>query len=106
VIYYGQYDVRRKGLVLSHIDPEDFRKLVESAKNIGYFNLKSEYGYHGTSGCDSIIPDSPIVTTSLTVGIQSHGIIHHHRCGGPIPDQLTQFENEIEKAVNVEQFTK
>ncbi len=106
VIYYGQYDVRRKGLVLSNIDSDGFRRLVESAKQIDYFNLKSEYGYHGTSGCESIALDSPIVTTSLTVGNLSHGIVHHHRCGGPIPDQLTEFENDIEKAVKVEQFTK
>ncbi len=106
LIYYGQYDVRQKGLALSHIDHEAFRALVESAKHINYFNLKSAYGYHGTNGCDSIIPDGPIVTTSITVGSQSHGIIHHHRCGGLIPDQLTEFENEIEKAVNVEQVTK
>jgi|SRR4051812_3386160 len=106
VIYYGQYDVRRKGLALSHIEPYEFRGLVENAKHMDYFNLKSEYGYHGTSGCDSIIPGSPIVTTSLTVANQSHGIIHHHRCAGPIPNQLTDFENQIEKTVDVEQFTK
>lgn len=106
MIYYGQYDVRRKGLVLSHVDPEIFQKLFESAKQINYFNLKSDYGYHGMNGCESRIPDAPIVSTSVTVGSQSHGIIHHHRCGGAIPAQLTEFENEIEKLANTAQFTR
>jgi hypothetical protein len=106
VLYYGQYYVRRKGLVLSHVEPEVFRKLFESAKRINYFNLKSAYGYHGTSDCESRIPDQPIVSTSVTVGDQSHGVIHHHRCEGPIPAQLTVFEDEIEKLANTMQFTK
>ena len=106
VIYYGQYYVRRKGLVLGSVDREVFQKLIDSAKRIDYFNLKSEYGYHDMSGCEERLPDAPIVSTTITVGGQSHGIIHHQRCGGPIPKQLTEFENEIEKLANILRFTK
>lgn len=106
VIYYGQYYVRRKGLVLGSVDREVFRQLIDSAKRIDYFNLKSEYGYHDMSGCEERLPDAPIVATSITIGSQSHGIIHHQRCGGPIPKQLTQFEDEIEKLANVVRFVK
>ena len=106
VIYYGEYYVRRKGLVLIHIDREVFQRLVESAKRIDYFNLKSDYGYHEMTGCENRLPDAPIVTTSVTVGIQSHGVIHHHRCEGAIPKRLTEFENEIEKLTNVIQLTR
>ena len=105
VIYYGQYDVRRKGLILSHVDPEAFQKVVESAKKIDYFHLASAYGYHGTVGCEADIPGEPIVATSITVGGESHGVIHHHRCSGPIPQQLTELEDEIERATQVAQFT-
>ena len=106
VIYYGEYYVRRTGVVPSHIDPELFRSLIASAERIGYFSLKSEYGYHGTNDCDYRIPDAPIVSTSVTAGSKSHGIIHHHRCGGPIPAQLSKFEDEIEKVANTMRFTK
>ena len=68
VIYYGQYYVRRKGLVLGSVDRE--------------------------------------VSTSITVGGQSHGIIHHQRCGSPITKQLTEFEIEIERLANIAQFIK
>jgi hypothetical protein len=34
VIYYGQYYVRRKGLVLGSVDREVFRKLIDSAKRV------------------------------------------------------------------------
>lgn len=47
-----------------------------------------------------------MVSISVTVGSQSHGVIHHHRCEGPIPEQLTKFEDEIEKLTNVARFTK
>jgi len=106
VIYFGQYYVRRMGVVLGHVDREAFQKLVETAKRIDYFNLKSEYGYHETSGCEYRIPDGPIVSISVTVGSQSHGVIHHHRCGGSIPAQLTEFEDEIERVANIARFTK
>jgi hypothetical protein len=106
VIYYGQYYVRQKGVVLSHVDREIFQRLIESAKQIDYFNLKSEYGYHDTNGCEYRVPDAPIVSTSVTVGSLSHGVIHHHRCGGAIPTQLTEFEDQIEKLANTMQFTK
>jgi hypothetical protein len=106
VIYYGQYYVRQKGLALNHVDRDVFRRLIESAKRINYFNLKSEYGYHGTDDCESRIPDGPIVSTSVIIGSQSHEIIHHHRCGGPIPTQLTEFEDEIETLANIMRFTK
>jgi uncharacterized protein DUF6438 len=106
VVYYGQYDVRRKGLVLGNIDREVFQKLIDSAKRIDYFNLKSEYGYHDMNGCDERLPDAPIVSTSITVGGQSHGIIHHQRCGSPITKQLTEFESEIVKLANVAPFIK
>jgi hypothetical protein len=104
VIYYGESYVRRKGLVLSHVDPEVIEKLIDSAKRIEYFKLKSEYGYHGMSDCEYRIPDGPIVNTSVSLGDQSHAIVHHHRCGGPVPKQLTDFEDEIDKLANLGQF--
>lgn len=106
VIYYGQYYVRRKGLVLGSVDREVFRKLIDSARRIDYFSLKSDYGYHDISGCGELLPDAPVVSTSITVGSQSHGIIHHQRCGGPIPKRLTQFEDQVEKFANILQFIK
>jgi len=63
VVYYGQYYVRRKGLVLGSVDREVFQRLIDSAKRIDYFNLKSEYGYHDMSGCDERLPDAPLVST-------------------------------------------
>ena len=106
VIYYGEYYVRRKGLILSHVDREVFRRLIESAKRIEYFNLKNEYGYRETNGCEYRIPDGPIVSTSVNIRSQSQAVIHHHRCGGAVPSQLTEFEDEIDKVANIAQFTK
>jgi hypothetical protein len=106
VIYDGQYKVRRQGLVLDHVDPEMLGKLIDTAKAINYFSLKSEYSYHETTDCDSLIPDGPIVNTSVTAGGQSKGIIHHHRCAGAIPAQLTAFENAIDKLANTARWTK
>ena len=105
VIYYGEYYVHRKGLVLDRIGTEAFRQLIESVGLIDYFNLKSEYGYHDTSGCESRIPDGPVVSTSVSIGGQSHAVLHHHRCGGLVPGKLTDFENGIDKLANTARFT-
>lgn len=106
VIYHGQYKVRRAGLVLDHVDPERLRKLIDTAKAIHYFTLKSEYGYHETKDCDSLVPDGPIVSTSVTTGGESKGIIHHQRCAGAIPAQLTAFEDDIDKLANTARWVK
>ncbi|HEY3938553.1 MAG TPA: DUF6438 domain-containing protein [Bryobacteraceae bacterium] len=106
VIYDGIYYVGRKGVIRDHIAPEAFRKLIDSANAIHYFTLKSDYGYHDTQACESRVPDSPLVTTSVTSGENSHGIIHHHRCAGAIPAQLTVFENEIDQAADTARWTK
>jgi hypothetical protein len=106
VIYDGQYIVRRQGLILDHVEPEMLRKLIDAAKALNYFSLNSEYGFHETTSCDSIKLSMPIVSTSVTTAGESKGIIHHHRCVGAIPAQLTAFEDEIDKIANTARWVK
>jgi len=106
VLYDGIYYVRVKGTVRTHISPDAFLTLLKSAEAIHYFSLKSQYGYKDTSVCESILPDSPLVTTSVTTADNSHGILHHHRCIAAVPAQLTNFEDEIDTAANTARWTK
>gem|GEM_PF-3652272 len=106
IIFDGIYNVARKGLVHDHVNPSAFVKLVEFANAIHYFSLDPEYGFHSTSNCASILPDRPLISSSITFAGKSHGIIHHHRCAGPVPKQLTTLEDAIDKAANVARWTK
>jgi len=106
LIYDGQYYVRRNGLVLDKVDVAAVRKLIEDFQAIGYFNLKEQYGYKDEDGCNSVVSDAPIAMTSIVTGGKSKGIIHHHRCGGPVPEQLTQLEDKIDKVANTVRWIK
>lgn len=106
VIYDGQYLVKRKGLILSQGDPAMLLKLIDDFKAINYFSLKNQYGYDGTNGCDSIIPDGPIVKTSIAVSGQAKAIIHQHRCAGAIPAQLSDLEDKIDRFAHSAQWIR
>lgn len=106
VIYDGEYFVRRRGLILDKVDVQAVRRLVDDFDAINYFSLKDQYGYTDTSGCTSAATDAPVAMTAIVTGGRSKGIIHHHRCGGTVPDQLTDLEDRIDRAVRSVRWLK
>jgi hypothetical protein len=106
LIYDGQYSVRRQGLVLGHLEDEQLLKLVDAFTKINYFALKDEYGYQTTTECDSLTPDGPIVKTSLVTGGRTKAIVHHHRCAGAVPKELSALEDEIDQIAQTARWTK
>ena len=106
LIYDGQYYVHRIGLVLDKVDVAAIRRLIEDFQAINYFNLEDEYGYRSEEGCSSILSDAPVAITSIVTGGKSKSIIHHHRCVGPIPGQLTHLEDKIDTLANTVRWIK
>ena len=106
LIYDGQYYVRRSGLVLDKVDVATIKALIHDFEAIGYFGLRDQYGYKDEEGCTDVASDAPVAMTSIVTGGKSKGIIHHHRCRGVVPEQLTQLEDKIDKAANAIRWIK
>jgi hypothetical protein len=99
VIWQGRGRVSTIGVVLSRIERDHVRALIQQFQAIDYFHLDNIYGYRGT-GCRSSAPDMPMVVTSLSSGGLSKIVSHHDGCVGDMSEKLTALENSIDKAVN------
>ena len=106
LIYHGQYYVRRNGLVLDKVDVATVKRLIEEFQAINYFNLQDQYGYTSEEGCNSVLSDAPVAMTSIVTGEKSKAIIHHHRCVGPVPGQLTRLEDKIDQLARAARWIK
>ena len=99
VIWHGRYRVANVGVVLSQIERDQVRALIEDFKAIDYFQLDNIYDYLGP-GCRSSAAYKPMVFMSLSMGGLSKTLSHHDGCVGEVSEKLTALENKIDKAVN------
>jgi hypothetical protein len=99
VIWHGRYRVAKVGVVLSQIERDQVRALIQDFEAIDYFHLDNIYGYRGP-GCRSSAPDMPTVITLLSMGGLSKTLSHHDGCVGEVSEKLTVLENNIDKTVN------
>lgn len=99
IIWHGRGRVAKLGVVLSLIERDRIRGLIQNFESIDYFHLENIYGFRG-SGCRSSAPDMPVVRTSLSMGGLSKTLSHHDGCAGEVSEKLTALENSIDKAVN------
>ena len=108
VIYEGRYFVRQAGLIKSDISPDLLARLINDIDTGGFFALSDNYGYAGTTHCDSINSDVDGPTAILSVSNQgrSKTVLHHHRCVGAAADQVTEFENEVDRVVGSSKWIK
>lgn len=106
LLYDGQSYVRKTGPVAATIPTSEVVRLVADFQAANYFAMKSQYGYDGVADCSSVESDAPVAITSVTAGSQSKSVIHHHRCRGAVPDQLTRLEDELDKAANTRRWIK
>jgi hypothetical protein len=99
VIWQGRGRVAKLGVVLSRIERDQIRALIQDFELIDYFRLENIYGIRG-SGCRSSAPYMPVVRTSLSMGGLSKTLSHHDGCVGEVSEKLIALENSIDKAVN------
>lgn len=99
VLWQGRARVARSGVLLSHIDPDQVRSLIDEFRAIDYLHLENIYDFKG-KGCQSSKPDMPIVITSFAIEGESRTLMHHDGCVGEMSDKLKALENKIDKVVN------
>ena len=106
VIYEGRYFVRRTGLIKSGISPTVLTKLISDLETGGFFQLKDNYGYGNTDGCDSVDSDGPAAILSVSNRGRSKTVLHNHRCVGPVPNRVTELEDKVDRAVGTVKWIK
>jgi uncharacterized protein DUF6438 len=99
VIWQGRGRVARLGVVLSRIERDRIRALLQDFASIDYLHLDNIYGFNG-SGCRSMEPYTPTVITSLSMGGLSKILSHHEGCVGEVSEKLKALENSIDKAAD------
>jgi hypothetical protein len=99
VIWHGRSQVASPRLLLSHIEPDQIRALIQDFESIDFSHLENIYGFRG-SGCRSSAPDKSTTFISLTMGGLSKTLWHHDGCAGEISEKLTTLENRIDQVVN------
>ena len=106
VLYEGTSYVKKEGKAWGRITRRQLEKLILEFNKINYFSLADSYT-PGTKVCPQSMTDMPAATTSLTRNGKSKTIVHYHGCRGlSVMDQLTQLENKIDAAVNVNKWVK
>ena len=99
VIWQGRGRVAKLGVVLSKIERDRIRALLQDFASIDYFHLDNIYGFNG-SGCRSMAPYTPTVITSLSMGGLSKILSHHEGCVGEVSEKLKALENSIDQAAD------
>ncbi|HKP36452.1 MAG TPA: DUF6438 domain-containing protein [Pyrinomonadaceae bacterium] len=105
VEYEGLQFVKKVGKATSRISRAKLEDLVMQFTNIYYFNLPDSIE-PGTKSCPQPWTDMPSAITSLTWQGRSKTVKHYHGCRGLSGiERLTDLEKEIDRVVNVKQWT-
>lgn len=106
VEYNGKQFVRKTGKATGQISRKQLEELVMEFTNVYYFNLPTSFE-RGSKHCPQFATDHPSAITSIAWQGKSHSITHYHGCrGSNALELLRKLEDEIDKVVNVEQWTK
>jgi Domain of unknown function (DUF6438) len=105
VIWEGRYRVRKTGLALSHIKPDQMREIIDQFTSIKYFDLQNIYNFRG-QGCSDELPNTPTVTLLFSMNGHSKSLEHHRGCVADISKKLAAVEDTIDKITNTGQWVK
>ena len=94
VVFQGRHHVRKPGLLLKHIEPDQIREILNEAQSVDFFNVQNIFGLHG-QGCERTEPDQPIVMTSISVDGRARTLTHHRGCISGVSQRLSSLENRI-----------
>jgi hypothetical protein len=104
VIWHGRFRVARPGVLVSHIEPDQIRMLIQDFESIDFFHLENIYGSRGADGCQSQAPEKPYAFISLSMGGLSRTLGHYDGCVGDVSEKLAALENSIDQAVDAAQW--
>lgn len=96
VIYDGQMYVKDIGIRNGSIKITSYNRLMELADDVGFFGMNDEYTAY-------YITDMPSATITITNGTKKR--VEHYYGDESAPRVLSEFEEAIDQAANVTQWT-
>ncbi len=105
-IFDGRHYVRQPTVIRTSIGLDSLGKLLEKAAVVRFFEMKERYAPDASNGCDSVKSDAPTAIVSVSSGSRSKTIVHYIGCAGRESEELSQFEEEIDRAVNTVRWVK
>ncbi len=107
VIWHGIDHVRRKGLALGHLAPDQVREVMDAFKSIDYLHLQNIYGVRG-KGCSSTKNSmfAQVTSTSMTTDGQSHALQHDSGCVGEVSTSIAAAEKKIDEITDTARWIK
>jgi len=107
VIWQGIDHVRRKGLALGHLTPDQVREIIDAFRSIDYLNLQNIYGVRG-EGCSSTKNSmfAQLTSTSITVGGKSHALQHDSGCIADVSTKIATAEDKVDKVTGTSHWIK
>jgi hypothetical protein len=107
VIWQGIDHVRRKGLALGHLTPDQVREIIDAFRSIDYLNLQNIYGVRG-EGCSSTKNSmfAQLISTSMTVGGKSHALQHDSGCVGDMSTRIAAAEKKMDEITDTARWIK
>ena len=107
VIWQGIDHVRRKGLALGHLTPDQVREVIDAFKSIDYLHLQNIYGVRG-KGCTTTQNSmfAQVTSTSMTIDGQSHALGHDSGCIGDVSTRIAVAEKKMDEITDTARWIK
>jgi hypothetical protein len=101
VTYVGEKSVRVVGRRTARIDPSVVATLLARAERIRFFDLRNEYRFlKNPDGTTTMVSDLPTKIVTITVSGRSKRVEDYLAA----PDDLAQFEREIDEAAGTKRW--
>lgn len=104
VVYIGKINVKKLGVVRSHISQEKLKELLSAFEEVNFFSLRDNYGVLERD-CIDATGDSPTTNTSLTINGKRKNVSDYSGCSNIVTPKLPKLENRIDEIVSSKQWT-
>jgi hypothetical protein len=108
VTFEGKANVKVVGKSQSRIPVEKVQMLVATFLKIRFFSFRDRYN-SAEDGCNIYSGDTSSTITSIVIGGRSKSVDHYHGCFPKkkhLLDGLMSLEEQIDDAVNIDQWIK
>ena len=108
VTFEGKANVKVLGKAQSRISVDKMQTLVAAFMKIKFFSLRDHYN-GAEDGCRIYDGDTSSTITSIVIGGRSKSVSHYHGCFPKkkhLLDGMTSLEEQIDEAVNTDQWIK
>lgn len=105
-LFDGRSYVRRPEVIRTQVGRGVVRRLLDEANHLHLFDLKTRYVPGAEQECSRPTSDAPTSVVSVSAGGRAKIILHYQGCKEHEAGELIQFEQDIDRAVDVGNWTR